>query len=519
MVDCGMSFAGDWFPGIDLMFPDPCFIEREKKSLLGLVVTHGHEDHIGAIPHIWSRFRCPIYATPFTASLIEDKLKEAGLEDQVELHLVADDQEFNLGPFSITYVALAHSIAEGHGLLLKTKAGNIFHTGDWKLDPTPLIGPDCPSDRLKAIGGEGVLALVGDSTNVFNPENAGSEQRVRERLIDICDEQEGRVIITTFASNVARLDTVGEVAKATGRHLVLLGRSMQRITKAARETGYLQNLPPILDEEDAAHLPRERLLICCTGCQGESRAALSRIARDDHKHLTLSEGDTVIFSSKIIPGNELVLGALFNTLSEAKVEVITEKDDFVHVSGHPGQADLEDMYAWIRPEFAIPVHGEHRHLSKHADLARQFGVKQAMVPRNGNVIAIDDNGLSVVDEVPSGRLVLDGSQVLDVSDASIADRRRVSQNGMVTVSLVLDDDGHLVSDPALSILGVAAEHPDVFYDKLLDICETALDHLPRKKRTDEHVVMEKVRIAVRRSLRNDTGKNPGVAVMVSYVES
>ena len=514
-----MSFAGEWLPGVDLMFPDPCFIEREKASLLGLVVTHGHEDHIGAIPYLWERFECPIYATPFTAALIEDKLKEAGLEERVDIQIVTDNQRFDLGPFSVTYVALAHSIAEGHGLLIETDTGRVFHTGDWKLDPTPLIGPSCPSDRLKAIGDEGVLALIGDSTNVFTPENAGSEQKVRERLIDICDQQEGRVIITTFASNVARLDTVGEVAKATGRHLVLLGRSMQRISKAARETGYLQNLPPVLDEEDAAHLPRERLLICCTGCQGESRAALARIARDDHKHLSLTAGDTVIFSSKIIPGNELTLGALFNTLSEANINVITEKDDFVHVSGHPGQADLKDMYEWIRPQLAVPVHGEHRHLSKHAQLAREYGVNQALVPHNGDVIAIDNTGISIVDEVPCGRLILDGSQVIDANDVSVADRRRVSYQGMVTISLVLDDEGDLLCDPSLSILGVAARHPDLFYDNLLDVCESALDQLPRKGKTSEDTVREKVRIAARRHLRTETGKNPGVAVLVNYVES
>lgn len=518
MVDCGMSFAGDGFPGIDLMFPDPIFIERESKSLLGLVVTHGHEDHIGAIPYLWERFRCPIYATPFTAALIEDKLEEAGLADEVDIHLVEDDQSFSLGPFEIAYVALAHSTAEGHGLAIKTKAGTIFHTGDWKLDPTPLIGPICPSDKLKSLGKNGVLALVGDSTNVFNPENAGSELAVRERLTEICQELSGRIVITTFASNVARLDTVGEVAKATGRHIVLLGRSMKRIYRAATQTGYLQNFPPVLDEEDAAHLPRDRVIICCTGCQGESRAALARIARDEHKHLTLSEGDTVIFSSKIIPGNELTLGSLFNTLASGGVHVITEKDDFVHVSGHPGQADLRDMYDWINPKHAIPVHGEYRHLSKHAKLAGTYGVSSTLIPQNGDVIAIAAGALTKVDEVPSGRMVLDGSKVIHAEDPAIADRRRASFNGFITVSLSLDEDGQLLADPAFAIIGLYAEDPSVLYDDLLELCENTLEAMPSPKRRTEADVMEKVRITIRRHIRAVLGKNPGVAVMVTYIE-
>lgn len=518
MVDCGMSFAGDGFPGIDLMFPDPIFAEREQKNLLGMVITHGHEDHIGAIPYLWRRFRCPIYATPFTAALITDKLDEAGLSEEVDLRLVEDDKSFTLGPFDITYIALAHSTAEGHGLSISTRLGTIFHTGDWKLDPTPLIGPVCPSDKLKALGEQGVLALVGDSTNVFNPNNAGSELAVKERLTELCGKMEGRVVITTFASNVARLDTVGEVAKATGRHLVLLGRSMKRIYKAAKATGYLQNFPPVLDEEDASHLPRERVLICCTGCQGENRAALSRIARDEHRHLTLAAGDTVIFSSKIIPGNELALGELFNQLTASRVDVITEKDDFVHVSGHPGQADLEDMYRWTKPRHAIPVHGEHRHLVKHADLARTYGVDSALVPHNGDVIAIDCEGVVKIDEVPFGRLVLDGDKVIQADDPAIADRRRASYNGFITVSLVLSDSGELLADPQIAILGVYAPDPLHCRDTIMDLAESALERMPKREREQEDTVCEKVRIAIRRHFRANQDKNPGVAVLVTYLE-
>ncbi|MBO6503701.1 MAG: ribonuclease J [Kordiimonadaceae bacterium] len=518
MVDCGMSFAGDGFPGIDLMFPDPVFAAREKQNLLGMVITHGHEDHIGAIPHLWRRFECPIYATPFTAALITDKLVEAGLEEDVEIRLVEDDKSFSIGPFEVTYIALAHSTAEGHGLAIKTDLGTVFHTGDWKLDPNPLIGPVCPSGKLEALGNEGVLALVGDSTNVFNPENAGSELAVKQRLTELCAQKEGRVVITTFASNVARLDTVGEVAKATGRHLVLLGRSMKRIYKAAKSTGYLQNFPTVLDEEDAGHLPRERVLICCTGCQGENRAALSRIARDEHRYLTLVDGDTVIFSSKIIPGNELALGELFNQLAASGVQVITEKDDFVHVSGHPGQADLRDMYGWTKPKHAIPVHGEYRHLSKHADLARSFGVESTLVPQNGDVITISADALVKVDEVPVGRLVLDGEKVIAADDPAIADRRRASYQGFITISLVLADNGDLLADPQVAMLGVYSADPLMSHDIIINLIEDLLERMPQHEREKQETVGEKVRIAVRRHFRANQGKNPGVAVLVTYLE-
>lgn len=518
MVDCGMSFADDHFPGVDLVFPDPVFIEREKNQLLGLVVTHGHEDHIGAIPHIWRRFECPIYATPFTAALIEDKLSEYGLLDEVELHIVERDGPFELGGFTITYLALAHSTAEGHGLIIETSVGTVFHTGDWKLDANPLIGPVCPSDKLKALGNKGVLAMVGDSTNVFNPDNAGSELAVRDSLIEMCQNLTGRIVITTFASNVARLDTAGEVARATGRHIVLLGRSMQRITKAAKATGYLKNFPEVLDEEDASHIPKDKLLILCTGCQGENRAALARIAREEHKHLTLAADDTVIFSSKIIPGNELVLGQLFNTLVTKNIKVITEKDAFVHVSGHPGQADLKDMYGWIKPAIAIPVHGEARHLIAHAKLAQTVGIKHTLVPANGDIIEISKDGVRKVDEAPVGRMILDGGQVIPADSPSMADRRRAAQQGFITASIVVDDNGHLAAEPQLAIMGLPAPNPEIFYDRVLDLCELALDRMASKKRLNDDMVEEVVRVSIRRHCRAELGKNPGVAVLISRLE-
>jgi len=518
MVDCGMTFAETHVPGIDLIFPDPTFIESEQEALVGLVLTHGHEDHIGAVPYLWRRLNCPVYATPFTAELVKDKLKEAGLLDVVPLHVVDALAPIKVGPFTVSYVPLAHSIAEGHGLAIETGQGTIFHTGDWKLDDRPLIGPACPSPVLSELGEKGVLALVGDSTNVFNATESGSEAAVRESLIELVEELDNRVVITTFASNVARLETIGAVAKASGRHLVLLGRSMERVVRAAKATGYLQDFPPLVPEEDADHLPRNKVLIACTGCQGEPRAAIARIARGDHKHLHLSPEDNVIFSSKIIPGNDLTLGQLFNTLASEGINVITEKDAFVHVSGHPGRAELAKMYGWTKPFSAIPVHGEARHLLRHAKLARELGVEHTIVPRNGDIIEISSAGLKLIDEAPVGRLALDGTEVINVGDPSIIDRRRASANGFVTVSLVFDDDGALAAEPAFAIMGLPRSHDDAFYDGLVDAVEAALDRMKAADRRGDSMVEETTRIAVRRYCRTEIGKNPGVASLITRRE-
>lgn len=515
MVDCGMSFADNYLPGVDLIFPDPAFIEDEQDDLVGLVLTHGHEDHIGAVPYLWSRFRCPVYATPFTAELVEDKLKEAGLFDQVELHVVDALETLDLGPFKVRYVPLAHSIAEGHGLAIETSKGTIFHTGDWKLDDRPLIGPACPSPVLTALGEKGVLALVGDSTNVFNASESGSEAAVRESLKELVAGMKNRVVITTFASNVARLETIGEVAKATGRRLVLLGRSMERVYKAAKATGYLADFPPLVDEEDADYLPKDEVLIACTGCQGEPRAAIARIARDDHKNLQLSPGDNVVFSSKIIPGNEIVLGQLFNQLAIKQINVVTEKDAFIHVSGHPGRAELKRMYEWTKPFSVIPVHGEARHLQRHAAFARELGIKHTIVPKNGDIIEISKKGLKLVDEAPVGRLALDGTEIVSIADEAIADRRRAAVNGFVTVSVVFDRDGTLAAEPLIALLGLPKQDDDVFYDGMLDAIEDGLERMAKPSRLSDAMVEDVIRIAVRRFCRREIGKNPGVASLIN----
>ncbi|WP_374763933.1 ribonuclease J [Yunchengibacter salinarum] len=514
MVDLGMTFAGDQVPGVDLIFPRVDFIKQERDQLEGLVLTHGHEDHIGAVPYLWKELRCPIYATPFTAALVRDKLAEAGLLKEVPLYEVAAGETLELGPFKARYVPLAHSIAEGHGIAIETGQGTLFHTGDWKLDDRPLIGPANPETPLTELGDKGVLAMIGDSTNVFNAHESGSEAAVRESLVDLAQTVEKRLVITTFASNVARLETIGAVAKATGRHLCLIGRSMKRILQAGQQTGYFTDMPPLIDEEDVADLRREKVLIACTGCQGEYRAALARIARGEHRNISLSEGDTVVFSSKIIPGNELGLGALFNGLALQGVETVTEKDAFIHVSGHPGRAELARMYEWVRPKLAIPVHGEPRHLLRHARFAREQGVEQAIVPHNGDVIRIAPDGLEKVGEVTHGRLALDGKVVVPLDGYSIVERRRIAQNGLISVSLVIDDAGEMMAEPLLAPQGVPGLD-DALYDALLEQTETMLDKLGAKRRLDDGQVEEATRIALRRVCRRALDRNPVVDVLIT----
>lgn len=515
MVDLGMTFGDPSVPGIDLIFPDTDFIEQEKDDLLGIVLTHGHEDHIGAVPYLWERLRCPVYATPFTAELVKDKLEEAGIIDEVPLHIVNVGQPFKIAPFELDYIPLAHSIAEGHGIAIKCDAGTIFHTGDWKVDEDPLIGPECPSVALSRLGDEGVLALVGDSTNIFNPHESGSESNVRESLIELSKKIEGRLVITTFASNVARLESIGEVAKATGRSLALLGRSMHRILKAGQATGYLQDLPPLVDEKDIDSIPRDKLLIACTGCQGESRAALARIAREEHRNVTLSAGDTVVFSSKIIPGNEIELGHLFNSLALKNINVITEKDHFVHVSGHPGRAELRQMFDWTRPNIVIPVHGEARHIQRHAAFAKECGVSHTIRPMNGDVIEINADGARKIDEVGVGRLVLDGKVVLPLDNEAVAVRRRIMGQGLVSVHLAISNSGRLMDEPIFGLNGIPNSEDDRFFDGLVDAVETKIRRQKAEVRASDAFVEEVTRIAVRRYCRAEIGKNPVVEVLIT----
>ena len=443
MVDCGISFADEYLPGIDLIMADPAFVDNIKDDLKGLVLTHAHEDHIGAVVHLWPKFLCPIYATPFCAIILRAKLREAGLLDQATIHETPLGGIFNLGDFEIEYVTLTHSIPEPNALRITTPLGTIFHTGDWKIDPAPLIGEATDEKRLKEIGDAGVLAIVCDSTNVFNKKSSGSETAVRESLEELLKDKEGAIFCTTFSSNVARVETLAHVAQATERHLCLVGRSIKRNVAAARECGYLKRFPSIISEEDAAHLPRHKLLYVCTGCQGEARAALMRIIQDNSKHVHIAKRDTVVFSSKIIPGNELAIARMHNMLIEKSVEIITEKNAFVHVSGHPGQEELKQMYEWIRPEIVVPTHGERAHLMKQAQFARSLGFKNTVVPHNGTVVKLAPGKAEIINQVPTGRLALDGSILIRDDDMAIVERRRLQFNGSLVVHVIMDGKGVL----------------------------------------------------------------------------
>lgn len=517
MVDCGVTFGDLSTPGIDLIMPDPDFIEERAHDLLAIVLTHAHEDHMGAVAHLWERFRCPIYATPFTAWLMVDRLKEKGLEKEAIVNVVPLDGQIKLGPFDISFVTLTHSIPEPNGLAIRTPEGLILHTGDWKIDSDPQIGEVTDVSALTALGEEGVLAMVCDSTNVFTKGESGSEAGVRKNLIELVGELKGRVAIASFASNVARMESAIVAAEANGRRVCLAGRSMHRMAAAAKAVGLLKDAKPFIDEDDAAAFPAEKILYLCTGSQGEPRAALSRVARGDHRAINLTTGDTVIFSSRVIPGNEAGIFELQNRLAERGVEIITERDRHIHVSGHPCRDELRQMYAWVKPRIAIPVHGERRHLVEHAAFAKSLQVPHALPGRNGDMIRITKDGASVVDEVKSGRLYMDGNLLSEAEGSGIRERRSMAFAGHVTVAMVIDGQGGLVSGPDVRVLGLPETRElteDHWYDLIADTAESAFDRLKHRARRDEAQVEEMVRRAVRGELNRIWGKKPQVDIMV-----
>jgi len=508
MVDLGLTFADPDYPGIDLILPDLDFIEKQRDRLAGIVLTHGHEDHIGAIPYLSADLKTPLYATPFTAGLIAEKLEEEGLTGQVKLNVIARDATFQIGPFKLTYVALAHSIPEGNGLLIETPHGRVFHTGDWKIDETPVLGEPSSHEALARVGESGVLALVCDSTNVFQDAPSGSESSVHEGLLREVERAKGRVLVTTFASNAARLQTIGRVANETGRKLCMAGRSLDRITRVAKATGYLQDFPETISFDEGMRLPRREVLIMATGGQGEQRAALGRVAFGNHD-LKLTEGDTVIFSSKIIPGNEAAIGRVMNALSDLGVIIVTDRQSHVHVSGHPGRPELAQMYDWIRPEIIVPVHGEPRHLAEQARFALSHGVPRASTQRNGDLIRLAPNGPEKLTEVRVGRLVLDGDVILPADGTTITERRRMSFSGLVTVALPVGADGKLAGRPFIRPFGLPVEEDrDDFIADATDSAERAFD-----PSHPEDKLRENVRLAVRRCATAWTGKKPLVEVM------
>ena len=509
MVDLGLTFAGADYPGVDLVLPDLEFIEKRRKDLVGIVLTHGHEDHIGAIPYLAADLGVPLYANPFTATLIRGKLDEEGLSKEVKVNVVKPGQKLQLGPFGVELVRLAHSIPDMDAALIETPYGRVFHTGDWKLDDDQVLGTSATEAEMRAIGDKGILALVCDSTNAFNNEASGTEGSVRDGLMKAVAAAKGRVIVTSFASNAARLATLGQVAKASGRTLTVAGRSLDRIIGAARQNGYLKDFPETVDFESAMALPANKSLVIATGGQGEDRAALARIAFDQHQ-IKVSEGDTIIFSSKQIPGNEVAIGRIQNALARKNVLMVTEKQAHVHVSGHPGRPELAKMYEWIRPEMLIPVHGERRHMAEQARFGLSEGVPRTLIQSNGDVVRLAPKGPSIIGKERTGRLVLDGDVILPADGSTIGERRRLSQFGVISVAVAVDRSWQLIGNPEVRIQGVPVEEDRE--DFLAEAREGAAAVIGKER--NESKLREKIRLAVRRVATDWTGKKPVVEVMV-----
>ncbi|MCT2399506.1 ribonuclease J [Novosphingobium mangrovi (ex Huang et al. 2023)] len=506
MVDLGMTFGMNEYPGIDLVFADLEFIENERENLLGIVLTHAHEDHIGAVPYFAEDLDVPIYATPFTARLVAAKLEEAGILDEVELIVVEDLEQFQIGPFGVRYVPLAHSIAEGNALVIETPYGRIFHTGDWKLDDAPQIGTPATAEELTAIGDEGVLALVCDSTNVFNDKASGSEGEVYEGLLAEVQRHKGkRVLVTTFASNVARLQTLGDVARKTGRRLCVAGRSLDRIIRTGQACGYLRNLPEPIDVEEAMDLPRDEVLIVATGGQGEPRAALARISEGSHP-IKLEKGDVVLFSSRQIPGNEISIGRIQNRLADAGVEIVTDRQSMIHVSGHPGRPELEALYGWIRPQILMPVHGEIRHMKEQVRLGLSCGIPRAVFQKNGDLVRLAPDHPGKFGEVRAGRLVLDGDIIAPSDGEAMVMRRRIAYNGVVSVAA--DRKGHV--QVAAMGLPLDEDYADFVEEARRDVAAA----LGKAKKADHEVRVEAARLAARRAATRWSGKKPQVQVLL-----
>ena len=509
IVDTGVSFADDSVPGIDLIYPDPGYIIDKKNDLKGIVLTHAHEDHIGAISHIWPDLKCNIYATPFTSVLIKEKFKEKKIDIVPFLKIVQLNGKIKLGSFEIEFVTLTHSILEPNGLSIKTPAGTLLHTGDWKVDPNPLIGDKINEKKLREIGENKVLAMICDSTNIFYPGRAGSEFDVRQSLLKIMSLKSKRIIITSFASNVARMESVFYCAEKIGREVSLVGRSMHRIFKAARQCGYLNNVKDPLDPRDAKKISRNKVVYLCTGSQGEPLGAMKRIIKDIHPDVFIEKGDTVIFSSKIIPGNEKKLYALHNDIVKKEVELITEETDFVHVSGHPNREDLKDMYNWVKPESIIPVHGEHRHMNEHIKFAKEMQIPHALRIEDGDIVRISPGKHpEIIDKAPSGRMYLDGNIAVGENSQSIKERKNLSLNGYLEITLILSNSGKL-SKPVISYRGIPENSFDekiIFEmeDEIFNTCKT----FSMKNKNQEKSLIEIVKQNCRKIIKDKTGKKP-----------
>ena len=520
LVDCGMGFASEeHMPGVDLMYPDLSFIEKRRDDLLGILITHAHEDHIGALVEMWPNLRAPVFATRFTKSLIElRKLSEPGAP-KIPLKEIVPGERLQLGPFSIDYLPVSHSIPESNALAIRTAHGLVVHTGDWKIDPAPYLGGSTSEAAFRALGDEGVLALVCDSTNVLRDGESPSESEVAATLKELIASSPHRVAVTTFASNVARMRAVAEAAQACGREVVVVGRAMDRVVSVARECGYLDGIADFSPPQAYGYLDRSRVVTLLTGSQGEPRAALARISSDDHPDIALSPGDRVIFSSRTIPGNENEVNLIINDLTRRGIDVLTDRTHLVHVSGHPRRGEMERMYAWTRPQVAVPVHGEDLHLAVHAEFARERGVSRIVRARNGTLIRLAPGPAEIVDHVPSGRLYRDGDIVVPSTDRAIPERRKLAFAGIVSVAIAIDERGELAGDAQVEQMGL----PEIIRagEPLADLIDKAigetLDGLPRARRRDPETVEQAVARAVRSVVRANWGKKPACHVLVVEV--
>tara|TARA_Y100001949_G_scaffold61534_1_gene52131 strand:- start:2801 stop:4468 length:1668 start_codon:yes stop_codon:yes gene_type:complete len=509
IVDIGVTFADDSIPGIDLIYPDPGFIIDKKKDLLGIVLTHAHEDHIGAIAHIWPKLKCKMYATPFTAVLIKEKFKEKKIDIGKNLKIVDLNGNIKLGPFKIEFITLTHSILEPNGLLIETPAGIVLHTGDWKVDPNPLIGNKIDQTKLKEIGNKGVLAMICDSTNVLSHGRAGSEADVRTNLLKLMSNLKKRIIVTSFASNVARMETIFYCAEKTKRQISLVGRSMHRIYKAAKQCGYLKNVISPIDAREAKKISREKIVYLCTGSQGEPMGAMMRIINYTHPDVFIEKEDTVIFSSKIIPGNEKKLYKLHNQLVKNQIDVISEETDFVHVSGHPNREDLRDMYDWVKPKSVIPVHGEHRHMAEHISFAKEMQVPYPVQVENGDIVRLfPGQKPEVFDKAPVGRLYVDGIISVNEDSQSIRERKNLANNGYLEVTILINGKGKLFKKPLVSFKGLPIEEAQDFFYDLEDEIENISRTFSLNNKKQESNLIEALKISCRKIVKEKTGKKP-----------
>ncbi len=510
VVDMGVTFADDSIPGIDLIFPDPSFLIDKKKDLLGIVLTHAHEDHIGAIAHIWPQLNCNIYATPFTAVLVQEKFKEKKIDISSKIKIVQLNSNLKLGPFNIDFVTLTHSILEPNGLSINTPLGTVLHTGDWKIDPNPLIGNNFDKQKLVDIGKKGVIAMICDSTNVLYPGRAGSESDVRDSLLNIIEKQKKKIVVTSFASNVARMETVFYCAKKTNRKICLVGRSMLRIYKAARQCGYLGNLLEPIDVKDSSKIPREEIIFLCTGSQGEPMGAMNRVINDTHPDVYIEAGDTIIFSSKMIPGNEKKLYKLQNLITKKDINLITEENAFVHVSGHPNRDDLKDMYSWVKPNCVIPVHGEHRHMKEHISFSKEMQVPYSLQVENGDIIKlIPSKNAKIVDKAPSGKMYLDGEVSVNSESRSIKERRNLASNGYLEVTIIISESGKLTK-PIISFKGIPNKEEDaddIIFDMEGEIHKVCKSFSLENKKHEKNLI-ESIKNNCRRLIKDKTGKKP-----------